>query len=121
VFEFDYEALKFWGDIVWRLGTLVGLIWLAVQQRSRGNSVKLERHDERLDGIDKELIRMNGKLDSQPKHDDLQLIHNRISGLKEAISELTAAQKATVTSINSLNVSVNRIYDVEFSKKKDGS
>lgn len=121
MFEFDYEALKFWGDLLWRAGTVIGLIWLAVQQRSRGNSVKLERHDERLDDIDKELIRMNGKLDSQPKHDDLQLIHDRISDVKGVVGKIVAGQEGLAAEVRSLSVSVNRLYDVEMSKKKDGS
>ncbi|MGB0683391.1 MAG: hypothetical protein ACPGOV_11810 [Magnetovibrionaceae bacterium] len=80
----DFEQAKFWVDVVWKGGTVGGLIWLAVQQRSKANSSQLKKHEGQIVEHDKKIALILKELEHSPSHEDLELQHARISDVRKS-------------------------------------
>lgn len=124
----DLESLKFWVDVIWKAGTVVVLVWLALKQKSAANATaigQLSEHLVRIDGRlsaietleaeirdrareiqahDVRLARVEAWKELAPSRADLEKIHARISEGRNATADLgreTAALKAVAEAIQS--------------------
>ncbi|MEM7046978.1 MAG: hypothetical protein AAF442_04930 [Pseudomonadota bacterium] len=102
----DINAWSAWADIVWKAGTVIGLVWLALQQRSKANASKLDAHSERLDNLEQTIAAIKNQLDAVKKIDtviknqaameaSLKVLTNNVQQLIDnELAEGRAAKKA---------------------------
>lgn len=90
----DYEALKFWADIFWKVGTIATLVWLAIKQQSAVNATAIQKLDERLDDHAERLIHLEERHEASPGYQDLDKIHDRISKCNDALNSLRESAAA---------------------------
>lgn len=107
--DLDFKNWSDLLDMVWKVGTLLGFLWLALQQRSKANANVLTEHSGRLDTIDKEIIHIKGKIDAQPTDDDLQRLHDRISTVGKEVHEVSNKQSGLTEAVNGLKAGVERL------------
>lgn len=84
-----------WIDVGWKIGTVIALVWLAIKQQVGDGRRLIGDLDSRVDGHADRLVRVEEALKRAPSHDDLQLIHERIS----KGNDLTHAVQAQVAGV----------------------
>lgn len=102
-----------WMDVIYKAVTLIGLLWVAIQQRARANTAALAVHEDRLDIIDVDLAGIRERLAAAPGHDDIQRLHDRVSETRKELStvaENVAATRALVQAIDKAVDLINRTH-----------
>lgn len=106
----DYDALKFWVDVIFKFGTIAGLVWLAVRRHSHLNGVRLDEHEDRLGGHDIEFAVIKQRLESQPTHQDIQRVHDRISVVGTNQAKTREDIAALLEGMKGVRVAVDRLH-----------
>lgn len=99
-----------WGPDVWRLGieivhsiALLALwIYAVMTRRSKDNEERLEQIDADVGAINLHLVRLEGRIDAVPDHDDLEKLHTRISEVKNQVGAVGAEVSGTAASVRAI-------------------
>ena len=112
----DFEAAKFWLDVAWKVGTVLGLIWLAVGQRSKANSAVLATHETRFAEMEKALIAVRAGLESMNYHDEIRGLHGRISNVNDTVGGVREDLSALRAELRGLAGGVKRLEDYHLNR-----
>lgn len=103
----EYDALRFWFDVVQVAGTVaIGIyVWLANRQRVTTQSIRaLEQDvDERLDDHGTRLTRLEEEVRHLPTHDDIGGVFKRIDQIHGDLKELTGAMSGVKRAVDLIN------------------
>ncbi|MBB4287734.1 hypothetical protein [Roseospira goensis] len=113
----DWVAISTWVDIAWKIGTVAALIWLGVRQQGTDNHRRIVALDDRVDGHAVRIVRVEETLKRGPSHDDLQLIHDRIS----KGNDLTHAVQAQVSGLTgSMDIALRKLELLDRTHYREG-
>lgn len=114
----DYDALKFWVDVIFKFGTIAGLVWLAVRRHSHLNGVRLDEHEDKLAEHDIKFAVIDQRLKSQPTHEDIQRVHDRISVVGTNQAKTREDIAALLEGMKGIRVAVDRLHADRLSDRK---
>ncbi|WP_372069754.1 DUF2730 family protein (plasmid) [Tistrella mobilis] len=78
-------------DILWRVGTLVGLAWVAVRQRVAATQTEIEAVARDVADQDRRIIRIEERIEAMPTRADMARISERLEGVAVALAGVTAS------------------------------
>ena len=114
----DYEALKFWFDVAWKLGSVAAIVWLALSQRPRKNAQDIEDLAEKVAEHDGELKVLREELKRFPTTADQEKLHDRISNVNSCLAETRVDIGKMVTAMEGVTSAVNRIQNYLLEKER---
>ena len=88
----DYQAWRFWTDILQTLLTAALGVYVWLVNRTRVNAGRIrdleDSVDERLDDHDRRLTRIEGAVEHGPTREDLGRIHTRIDEAQAVLARI---------------------------------
>lgn len=106
------DDASFWLDLIYKVGTVGVLLWLAIAQRAAANKAEIDRVERTtgtaITGLENRVTHLEARAESGPTHDDLQKIHDRIS----KGNDLTSSLRADVSRLNEGMDNVKRALDL---------
>lgn len=116
--ETDYEAFKFWLDLAWKIGTVIGLTWLALSQKPRKNARRLDELTVTVAEHAKLFVKIEGQLQHSPTHEDLDRLHDRISKGNDSLAETRVDVAKLLATSEATGAAINRIQSHLLEKDK---
>ena len=100
----NYEAWRFWIDILQTVLTAAVGVYVWLVTRTRVNAARISKMeddlDARLDGHDRRLTRIEGAVEHGPTRDDLGRIHTRIDEVAAAIARIEGESHAAARNLD---------------------
>lgn len=91
-------------DVVWKLGTLLGFIWMFLANRDKVTNARISTLQEEIDGkLDEHGNRLTSLERTQelgPTHDDLGKLHGRIDELSSLLKRIEGESSAQTRILN---------------------
>lgn len=103
----DYEAWRFWIDILQAALTAgIGVyVWLV--NRTRVNAARIRKIEDdidgRLDGHEHRLTKVETAIEHGPKREDFGKIHKRLDEVANAVSRIEGENHAMARSLDLIN------------------
>ncbi|WP_241085749.1 DUF2730 family protein [Candidatus Vondammii sp. HM_W22] len=98
--KIDYSAWRFWYEIALGGVVVVNFAYTWVANRSKANRKAIEGVDERMTETIRRTDRLEQRADNAPSHNDLAVLHDRITDLSGAVRELTGVLQAMRRSVD---------------------
>ena len=99
----DYEAWRFWIDISQVVLTAAIGIYVWVVNRTRVNAARIRKLeddiDERLDGHDDRLARIESAIEHGPKREDFGRIYARLDEVVQTMSRIEGENQALASNV----------------------
>lgn len=78
----EYGGWMFWVDVVWKVGTLVGLLYLALRRNQREVVASLTALDKRVSTVESDMTVVKSKAHDGPNHQDMAEIENELTKIQ---------------------------------------
>jgi len=101
--QFDYDSLRFWADALYRVATLAGLVWLAINSRVKANKATIDAVAKMVAEHATRIVKLETRGANAPSHKDLAKMYDAINGLRTSIAEIGGALRAVQKSVDLLN------------------
>jgi len=96
----NYDELKFWYQVGLGLIVAINSAYTWVTARTKANRAAIDRVDERMTETVRRVDRLEQRAEAAPTHNDLSVLHDRITDLSGAVRELTGVMQAMRRSID---------------------
>jgi|SRR5690554_1947360 len=102
----DYSQARFWMDALQLAGLVALGIYTHITQRSKANATaittlgertqdRMEMTGQRVDGLERRISVMESQLTQAPTHQDLAILHKRVTKAAEQMENLSGEFRAT--------------------------
>jgi len=90
----DYASLRFWADMLYRVGMFAGIVWLALTARVKANKGAIDVVATLVDEHDTRLIKLEERGANAPSHADLGRVYERLDALNGQMQAISGHVKA---------------------------
>jgi len=108
--EVNWDVFKFLLDVVWKVGTVAVLVWMALRQKSAVNSTAIKEVKEEVDLLKTDVTVIKTQLANAPNHDDLKELSHEMRALTASVSKQTAAMSGIVADVGAMKNTVNLLH-----------
>lgn len=96
----DYQSWRIGYDAVVMITVVANFAYTWIANRHKANRAAIDRVDEHLTEVVRRVDRLESRADSAPTHEDLSVLHERVTDLAGAVRELTGVMGAVRRSID---------------------
>jgi len=98
----DWNAAKFFLDFIALGFAFAAWIYAWRVKHDRAWQTKLAELSEVISGHEIKIVTLSERMAAMPKHGDLEQIHDRISGVKDSVSDMRSDTSMLLEAVNGL-------------------
>lgn len=104
---FNWDAARFFVDVLYIMGLVGVAIYAFVTNRSKLNAGAIVGMDAKLDDHEVRIVRLEEYDQHAPNRDDIERLHSRVSNVKDAVGDVATTVGALAEAVGGLKKSVD--------------